>query len=175
MSRIRLQARRTISQVLARLFWMGLMLLHVPIFGAVVASMAREGMSLGKVGSAFSLLLAFTFFALKLHDVACLRLRNRTHSIAAFCVITALVHQGTLLPDERADVAEPTMIVVALTIAGGAMLRHRRAWPDLVRFLRAVLTHAGIVTAVAVLEEASRRCAGPATRLASAGPRAPPV
>jgi hypothetical protein len=100
---------------LSRLFWIGLLALHGPMFLAVLGSLAQEGFELSRVSSALTLALALVFFSLKICDVPFLRIEGRQQSILAYCLIATIAHQGALAKRMERDDALPVTLAVFAT------------------------------------------------------------
>jgi hypothetical protein len=90
--------------------------IHVIVLGAVCVSIALEGLDASRLGSVISLVLAMTFFGLKLGDVAFLRLRTRQQSCVAVCLLTAIVHHNAVVT----EIDEPRVLQVAAVVVTAA-------------------------------------------------------
>jgi hypothetical protein len=86
-------------------------LAHAPALLGAWRSLFESGFGLERLGGCFVLTLSMLFFALKLRDVACLRFRTDRRSCIALCIIVALLHTNTILPDTN-----PTIIPECTTL-----------------------------------------------------------
>jgi hypothetical protein len=114
------------AHVCFRLFWLLMGLSHTPALAAGLRSLWAEGMATERLGGCILLWLSMAFFALKVADVAFLRFRVDRRSVAAFCMIVALLHVRTLSPDAGAMMLPAGTSVVVASLLAGKLIHERR-------------------------------------------------
>jgi hypothetical protein len=124
---VQLAARscRAIFASLPRLWWGLLLAIHLPVLGAVCWAILDDGASPGRVGNLIALVVTMAFFALKLQDVAFLRLRTRQQSFVVVCLLTAVFHHNAVAPDADTTVLVQGAAALVTTGAVREWLRQR--------------------------------------------------
>lgn len=124
MPRLQLPSRAQIRRAVPRVWWGTLLFIHVPILVAVLWAFVTgtEQISISRMGSAISLLLAITLFVLKFFDVAWLRLHNTKQAIIAVGLLAAIVHGGAVARTMEAPEQSVAALAVLTTGAAGVVL-----------------------------------------------------
>jgi hypothetical protein len=121
--------RNGCSVVLRRAIWAGLLVLHVGVAPAAwnAAVSAATGESVASLVRLGALLLSSAFFALKIADVAWLRLPPGRKPLFAAVTVVALLHAGAVQRSMGADLLSPDGQVAAAVLVGGVLERERLA------------------------------------------------
>lgn len=170
----RLLCQRALTRF-ARLGWIVLAVIHVPLLVAVAVSIAAGDTDAGLWASAGALALAIGLFTLKALDVRWLRLRARWQTLVALAVVTAIVHTDAVLAGAGVSAAPATIAVTSVIATRGAV-RCGPRWIGAGRRLLAALLAAarprlGTTTILPAIITVGAAVGG--TRPAI--PRAPPV
>lgn len=117
------------SSMFRRAVWSGLLLLHVGVApaawsAAVNAELGGTATSWLRLGTLF---LASAFFALKIADVAWLRLPPGRKPFLAALTVVALLHAGAVERTTGAEILSPDGQVAVAMASGGVMGRDRLA------------------------------------------------
>jgi len=100
----------------ARVLWVLLSAIHVPILVGAVIRIAAHGPSASTVAGALLLLASTAFFVLKAIDLPALRWGCRRRGALAFLVVCALVHQ-----DVRAAIQGHVVLAATVTTVASAV------------------------------------------------------
>ncbi len=98
-----------------RAFWLLMLVAHAPAGLGAWRSVIAGGLEPERLGCCIVLTLSMVFFALKLRDVAFLRLRTDRRALVVFCIVVALLHVNVIRPHSDATVAPQCVALVATT------------------------------------------------------------
>ncbi len=100
---------------------------HAPAVVGAWRSVVGSEFEVERLGGCIALTLSMLFFALKVRDVAFLRLRTDRRSLAALCIIVALLHVNVVRPHGDPTMVPQCAVLVATTWLVGHLPMTRRA------------------------------------------------
>lgn len=109
-----------LSSTMKRAFWLLMLVAHAPAVLGAWRSVVAGGLEPERLGCCIVLTVSMVFFALKLRDVAFLRLRTDRRALVVCCIVVALLHVNVIRPHSDATAVPQCVALVATTwlIAG---------------------------------------------------------
>lgn len=117
----------------SQLFWLLMLGAHTPALIGAWRSLGASGGTVGRVGGCIVLTLSMAFFALKVRDIALLRIRPDRRTWVAIFLVVALLHLDAINASHNVAIAPEYTLLVAGTLAAckaiSVFRRHRQARP----------------------------------------------